>query len=171
MKEVPKTHTTFAASHIPLLTRVIDISKGDILEIGTGYFSTLLLHWFAHIYKRNVYSYENDPKWYARALKLNSNYHKVFFVQNWDEIPLETPSGKPWGVIFVDHGPANRRIVEIEKFADKADYIVVHDTEPENDPPYQYSKIWPKFKHIYHFNKVIPWTSVVSNFNNLNNIV
>lgn len=170
MKNVPRTHTTFAASHITPLSRVVDISDGDILEIGTGYFSTLLLHWYAHIYKRNVCSYENDPNWYKRALNSNSKYHKVFFVHNWDEVPEVSPSGKPWGVVFIDHAPAERRIIEIEKFAKNADYIVIHDTEPENDPSYQYSKIWPKFKYIYHFNKIFPWTSVVSNTKDLKNI-
>lgn len=160
-----------APSHSPLLTRVFDISEGDVLEVGTGYFSTLLLHWLAHIYKRNVYSYENDPQWYKRALKAGSLLHKVYKVSSWDELPATfSPSGKRWGIVFIDHSPVERRVIEIERFADKADYIVIHDTEPEQDPRYQYSKIWSKFKYIYHGNKVSPWTSVVSNFKNLNNI-
>lgn len=159
------------ASHIPLLTRVIDISEGDILEIGTGYSSTLLLHWFAHIYKRNVFSYENNPEFYKKALKLNSEYQRVFFVHNWDEIPTLNPSGKPWGVVFIDHAPPERRTTEIEKFANNADYIVIHNTEPDKENDYRYAKIWPLFKYIYHFNKVSPWTSVASNTKNLYNIV
>ncbi|KKS97637.1 MAG: hypothetical protein UV74_C0011G0006 [Candidatus Woesebacteria bacterium GW2011_GWB1_43_14] len=154
------------ASHITLLSRVVDLSQGDILEIGTGYFSTLFLHWMAHIYKRNVFSYENDPKWYAKSLKANSKYHKIIFVNNWDELPVD----RHWGVVFIDHAPAERRIVEIKKFADKADYIIIHDTEPEHDNDYHFSEIWPMFKHIYHLNKIFPWTSVVSNFKKLDNI-
>jgi hypothetical protein len=154
------------ASHIPLLTRIIDLSEGDILEIGTGYFSTLLLHWLAHIYKRSVYSYENNPYWYKRALNRNSKYHKIFFVNNWDELPAD----KHWGVVFIDHSPGERRATEIKRFKDLADYIVIHDTEPEKESRYHYSETWPEFKYIYHYNRFSPWTSVVSNFKNLNNI-
>lgn len=169
--KIHKFESSAAASHIPLLTRIFDISEGDVLEVGTGYFSTLLLHWLAHVYKRSVYSYESDPYWYKRALKANSEFHKVYKVGNWDELPGGSPpSGKRWGVVFIDHSPAERRTLEIERFADKADYIVIHDTEPEQEPHYRYSKIWPKFKYIYHDNKVLPWTSVVSNFKNLNDI-
>lgn len=164
-KEV-QGHTTSSASHIPLLSRVIDLSDGDILEVGTGYFSTLFLHWMAHILKRNVYSFESDPHWFKRALRSQSKYHKIYKVDNWDELPAD----KHWGVIFIDHGPGPRRKIEIERFANLADYIVIHDTEPENDKFYGYSEIWPLFKYIYHFNKLNPWTSVVSNTKNLKEI-
>ena len=55
------------ASHIPLLVRVFDKSEGDILEVGTGYYSTLLLHWLANTSRRYLYSYESDKYWYDRA--------------------------------------------------------------------------------------------------------
>jgi len=154
------------ASHITLLSRVVNLSEGDILEIGTGYFSTLFLHWMAHIYKRNVYSYENDPKWYAKSLRANSKYHKIIFVNNWDELPVD----RHWGVVFIDHKPGERRPVEIKRFANSADYIVIHDTEPEHEKEYGLSKIWPLFKYVYHSKKILPWTSVVSNFKKLDNI-
>jgi hypothetical protein len=57
MNEIDKTGP---ATHIPLLIRVFDISEGDVLEVGTGWFSTLVLHWLAHIYKRQVYSYSTN---------------------------------------------------------------------------------------------------------------
>jgi hypothetical protein len=158
------------SSHIPLLSRIIDVSEGDIMEIGTSDFSTLFLHWMASVFKRNVYSYENDPVRYMKTLKSNSKYHKVFFVHDWDEIPEKSPTGKLWGVILVDHSPAERRIEEIKKFADKADYVVIHDTEPDRENEYHYSGIWPFYKYIYHFNKISPWTSVVSNSKKLDNI-
>ncbi|OGZ27064.1 MAG: hypothetical protein A2427_01040 [Candidatus Nealsonbacteria bacterium RIFOXYC1_FULL_40_7] len=154
------------ASHIPLLVRLFDLSEGDVLEIGTGYFSTLLLHWLAHIYKRNVYSYENDPYWYKRALKANSKYHRVIMVNNWDDLPVD----RHWGLVFVDHKPGERRSMEVKRFAKNADYILIHDTEPENEKEYHFSEIWPLFKYVYHQKKTLPWTSAVSNFKNLKDI-
>jgi hypothetical protein len=154
------------ATHVPLLVRVFDISKGDVLEIGTGYFSTLVLHWLAHIYKRNVYSYESRQYWYDRALKLKSKYHQIFKVGSWDELPVD----KHWGLVFVDHSPEARRHVEVKRFADGADYIVMHDTQPESDEIYQFSKIWHLFKYRHDWKNAIPWASVVSNFKDLTNI-
>ncbi|MEW5816993.1 MAG: hypothetical protein AB1798_16560 [Spirochaetota bacterium] len=155
-----------AASHIPLLVRIFDLSEGNVLEIGTGYFSTLVLHWLAHIYKRKVYSYENDPYWYKRALRANSKYHTVIKVDNWDELPVD----KRWGLVFIDHKPGERRIVEVERFANSADYIVIHDTEPEHEKEYKFSKIWHLFKYRSDWKKTKPWASVVSNFKKLDNI-
>ena len=161
-----KLEKSSAASHVPLLTRVFDLSDGDVLEIGTGYFSTLLLHWLAHIYKRKVYSYENSPYWYKRALRSASDYHIITKVENWDELPV----GRHWGLVFVDHWPGERRNTEIARFAKSADYIVIHDTEPDNDRHYHYGEIWPLFKYVRHWKKIWPWTSVVSNFKDLKNL-
>jgi hypothetical protein len=160
MSEIGKTGP---ATHIPLLVRVFDLSEGDVLEIGTGYFSTLILRWLAHMYKRHVYSYENNPNWYQKVIKGNTQYHTQILVDSWDKLPVD----KHWGLVFIDHSPPARRIVEIERFAKRADYIVIHDTEPEHDSGYHFSKIWPLFKYVYHWKKLFQWTSVVSNFKDL----
>jgi hypothetical protein len=154
------------ATHIPLLIRVFDISEGDVLEVGTGWFSTLMLHWLAHIYKRRVYSYESSRHWYERALRYQSPYHKIIKVESWDELPAD----KHWGLVFIDHSPEARRRVEIERFKDLADYIVIHDTQPEDDKKYQYSGIWRYFKYKKNWTRAKPWASVVSNFKDLKNI-
>lgn len=160
------------ASHIPLLTRVIDISEGDIMEIGTGTYSTPLLHWLAHLYQRNLYSYENNQDWFKEASKENSNYHKIILISNWDSLPEKPPSGDRWGVIFVDHSPGERRLTEIKRFADKADFIVVHDTQPQDNEEFytQVLESWKLFKYRYDWTKALPWTSVVSNYKDLKNI-
>lgn len=155
------------ATHVPLLTRVFDISEGDVLEIGTGYFSTLLLHWLSTMSKRHVYSYESKDGWYQKALKYNKNYHHIVLCKNWESADFVN---KHWGVVFVDHSPEARRHVDVARLKDKADYIVIHDTSPECDEIYQYSKIWPLFKYRYDYTKIAPNTSVVSNFKNLKNI-
>jgi len=154
------------ATHIPLLVRVFDISKGDVLEIGTGWFSTLALHWLAHVTKRTVFSYESKQHWYERALRYKSKYHKIIKVDSWDKLPVD----KHWGLVFIDHSPEARRHVEVERFADSADYIVIHDTQPEDDEKYQFGKIWHLFKYRHDWKKARPWASVVSNVKKLTNI-
>jgi hypothetical protein len=154
------------ATHVPLLVRVFDVSEGDVLEIGTGWFSTLILHWLAHIKKRKVYSYESKEHWYQRALRYKSPYHEIIKVKDWDELPVD----RHWGLVFIDHAPEARRHVEVQRFADHADYIVMHDTQPENDGKYQFGKIWHLFKYRYDWKGAKPWTSVVSNFKDLSSL-
>lgn len=148
------------ATHIPILVRAFDLSQGDILEFGTGYFSTTLLDWLCAVTGRKLISYETDRTWFDRAKKMQSDYHDIIFVENWDVIPLEE---KHWGLAFVDHHPNHRRAVEIERLKDFADFIVVHDTEPRSAKSYDYDRIYPLFKYRFDDKKVEPWTSVFSN--------
>ena len=153
-----------AASHLPLLVRAFNVSKGDVLEVGTGYFSTTILHWLGAITGRKIVSYEMDREWFNKAKKDQNDYHDVIFVEDWDKIPLDQ---KHWGLAFIDHAPAKRRIVEIERLKDLAEYIVVHDTEPRNESVYDYPSIYPLFKYRFDDKRVEPWTSVFSNFHPL----
>lgn len=149
------------ATHVPLLTRAFDLSTGDVLEVGTGYFSSTLLEWLCSITGRKLVSYETSPKWYERAKQMQSSYHDIIFVDNWDDIPLDQ---KHWGLAFIDHDPGLRRAVEIARLKDVADYIVVHDTEPASEIYHDYESIYPLFKYRYDDTRVTPWTSVLSNF-------
>lgn len=149
------------ASHLMMLAKVWDISKGDVLELGTGFFSTLLLHWFATTYQRHVYSYESKKYWYERNKKYNNEFHHVIFCENWSKLDFDK---KKWGMVFIDHSPDADRHKDILRLTKQAEYIVIHDTQPESDNIYHYSRIWKKFKYKYHYKTIKPWTSVVSNF-------
>ncbi len=152
------------ATHIPLLSRAFDLSSGDILEVGTGFFSTTFLDWVCSFSGRKLVSYETSPKWYERAKRMQSDYHDIFFVEKWADIPLDQ---KHWGLAFVDHDPHKERAVTIERLKDKADYIIVHDTEPRSEKGYDYPRIYSLFKYRFDHKKVEPWTSVLSNFHEL----
>lgn len=162
-----KEDKSLLLTHIPLLVRVFDISKGDVLEVGTGYFSTLILHWLATVTKRQVYSYESRKYWYERAKVYETEFHHIVFAPDWDKADF---GKKHWGMVFIDHGPDIRRPKEIAKLYRKCDYMVVHDTEPARDKQYGYSAIYPLFKYRYDYKKVKPWTSVFSNTKKLDNI-
>ena len=121
---------------------------------------------------RTLYSYESSRGWYQRAMRNPVSFHKVFKVDNYDQADIE----RHWGLAFIDHSPDWRRHVEVKRLAYLADYIVIHDTNPEFDglktkKGYKYSKIWPLFKYRYDFTKYFPSTSVVSNFYSLEKFV
>jgi hypothetical protein len=155
------------ATHIPLLARVFDISEGDVLEIGTGYYSTLLLHWLSTISKRHVYSYENRTYWFTRNQQYESKYHHIVLCTDWKSADFDQ---RHWGMAFIDHSPGWRRPKEVARLADKADYLVIHDTEPDENDRYAFEKTWGLFKYRYDYTKLRPNTSVVSNFKDLSNV-
>ena len=152
-----------AASHIPLLLRIIEISRGDILEIGTGYYSTSLFHWMAQMTKRHCYSYENNPEWFEKAKKFKSEFHHIIFIDDWNKLP----DGKHWGLVFVDQSPSHSRRVAIAKYANSTDYIVAHDSEVEAQPHYHLERTLLTFKYRFNYKKLVPNTAVVSNFHDL----
>lgn len=152
------------ATHIPMLVRTFELSKGDVLELGTGYFSTTLLRWLCQMAGRTLYSYESSNFWYQRAIKRPVPFHKVIKVSyDWSEAKIE----RPWGMAFIDHFPDERRWVEIKRLANWAEYLVIHDSNLSEIKHYGYEKIWDLFKYRYDYTKLNPNTAVVSNFHDL----
>ena len=153
-------------THIPMLVKTIDLSDGPILELGMG-ISTWIIDMMCKQTGRKIVSYENDPRWHAENLRYASNYHDVLLVSDWNIIPIGSTH---WSVVLVDHRPALRRHVEALRVKDNADYIILHDTEPEIDKFYRYSKIYKHFKYRFTYDKCKPYTTVVSNFKDLSNL-
>ncbi len=154
------------ATHLPLLTRAFDESEGPILEMGTGYFSTLYLDWLCSAFGRKLVSYESGEYWGKRAKrKYESDYHEINVIEDWNDAKIDDTH---WGVAFIDHSPKGRRHIDVLRLADKADYIVIHDTEPESERLYHFDKVWWRFKYRFDHKKTRHWTSVVSNFKEVN---
>lgn len=148
-----------ATTYMGVLTKVLLMSEGDVLELGAGPTSTPLLHWICKDMNRMLISYENDPEVYNFARQYQSRLHRVRFVKDWDEIDTNIHRG----LVFAGHGPAERRGLDAIRFKDSTDYIVIHNTNNEN----YYADVWKHFKHIYTWKESLPWTSVVSNFKDL----
>ena len=156
-----KNYTT----HITMLTKILQLSKGDVIECGGGIFSTPLLHWMCKDMDRNLITYEQDPEYYKFERAFQSRQHRIRFVENWDDIQIP----QSVGMVFIDHHPAPRRMIELERFKDVADYIVVHDTErPSRE--YNRQEVFDLFKYQYTWKACKPWTSVFSNLKDLSNL-
>ena len=160
VKLVPKY-----SSYLAPLVKALEKVGGDVLELGTGPYSTVFLHWLCIEQERLLVSYENDKEYYDLAKRCedvgtDNSQHFVFFVENWDDAGIE----KPWGVVLVDHAPAGRRREEVKRLANLAQCILIHDSSWKSEKHYHYKEIYPLFKYRYDYKKVKPYTTVLSNF-------
>lgn len=146
-------------SHLPVLMKLIKMTNGPILEMGSGIFSTPFLHWACYLNKRELITYEDNPKYFMN--NFNNDYHKFYLIDNWDKIDIT----KKWSIVFIDHR-ADRRAIDALRVANNADFIVLHDTYWKDDKHYGYKKIFPFFKYRYNC-PIKPYTTIVSNFHDL----
>lgn len=153
-------------SHMAVLSKIISITDGPVLELGGGFYSTPLLHWLCLPSKRELITYDNLPNYFNAIERYNSDFHKVIFTDDWDKINIE----RYWDVVFVDHWPAERRKEEIKRVANLAKYVVVHDTENSQNHHYHYDEIYPLFKYNFKYRGAKPHTSILSNFVDINNL-
>ncbi len=163
MENLRLNHAKGWSTHQTMLIKAVLSSKGDVLELGGGLFSTPLLHWLCKSLDRNLTTCENDKDFFFLVVKnFQSRQHRVCLITDWDK---ELNTNKHYGVVFVDHHPNKRRYFDVLRFKDVADYIVIHDTDPEGlrHRRYDFEKVWSSFKYVYHWKACRPWSSVVSN--------
>lgn len=157
----PKHFKSSDGSHLPVLIPLVLATKGPILELGTGFFSTPVLHWLCAESGRRLVSYESQERYFAVASQYQSSTHEVHLVNDWAVIDL---APYHWTIVLVDHGPGPQRKIEFARVAQLADYVVVHDTEPRNDKYYNYSEVAPMYKYRRDYSSLYPNTSIFSNF-------
>lgn len=147
-------------SHLPVLTKVVNITKGPILELGIGLYSTPYLHYTCLPVARKLVSFESEAGWIRYFRDCRTNFHEVNLVEDWDKLEI---SG-PWDVAFIDHAPDARRHIEAKRLVNRAKYIILHDSDPENDTLYKYSEIYSLFKYRFDYIECKPNTTILSNF-------
>lgn len=155
----------YRGSHLPVLMKCVQITKGPIVELGMGMYSTCYLHWACYPTKRRLVSYENSPRWFEFAKLAEADFHQVICTEDFAGLVLNDP----WSVAFVDHDhPTVPRRDSVKKLV-HAEYVVCHDTENRNERKYKWSEIWPLFKYRWKWGDAHPHTSVFSNVHDLSN--
>lgn len=132
-------------THLPCLIKAVEKTDGDILELGTGIFSTPFLRYVCMLTGRKLVSYENYKSWFnylMRYYKPNDN-HEINFIDKYSDAPID----REWDVVLIDQTPDSSRSEEIVRLANKAKYIVIHDSNPSNYKVTRYNKIYPLFKY------------------------
>lgn len=153
-------HDPLWGSHIPVLIEALRQTRGAVLELGLGISSTPLLHMLCADAGRRLISYEHEPQFVDMFKKYRGPMHEITLIEEWDDADM---SRYPWGVILVDHKPDERRFVDIIRLKDAADFLVVHDTEPESDAIFKYTNVYPLFKYRFDYTKFKTHTTVLGN--------
>lgn len=132
-------------NHRPLLYLGLIESQGDVLELGTGDGSTVMLNDICKQQDRKLVSYDNNAEYINKYEYLNNVDHSINYTENWD---IDIVNNRKWGLVFVDHAPGERRHVDAIAVKDIAQIVVIHDTESEEG--YLMNLVFPQYKYILH---------------------
>lgn len=138
------------STHQEALILAFSKTKGTVLELGCGYYSTPLLYHLCKGAGRKFHSFDSHKDWVGLFKDYGVEYTRDWNL-GWTDAEL----------IFVDGpvAPINRGGM-INRYKD-ANVLVVHDTEPENRHKYDYD--FSGFKYVYTFNTQWPHTTILSN--------
>lgn len=128
-------------NHKPLLLLGLELTQGLVIEFGSGDGSTPFLRRYCRRNDRPFETWESNKAW---AEKMGSNYTSSWELQS---------VYRECGLFFCDHSPGEHRKDAVSKFADKADIIVVHDTEQGGAGDYGFEPVLAKFKYRLNYNK------------------
>jgi hypothetical protein len=173
------------STHQASLVAAMLATRGPILELGGGWYSTPLVSAFSVAQQRVACTVEtNDP--FLQLLKAYSSpLHEFHHLAGYDF----EPSGKfsprpgttraeyigiqqrfldelcarhrePWSIVFIDQRPGFLRTPSLEHFANRAEFLVVHDTE---HPAYEYEPLLSQFRFRCDVRLHVPATTIVSN--------
>lgn len=153
------------STHFPILVKVVQMTDGPILEMGSGLFSTPLLHWLCFDKKRKLITCEAYQHYLEFANRFKTEWHEVTYVKPQKQAFFNDK----FSVVFIDHSPKKplTRGGDALQFNDTAEYIVLHDAGVDAHDKYGYKEIYNQFKYVYHYDKVYPHTTVLSNFHDV----
>ena len=157
----------YSTHQVPLIAAVLQ-TKGPVIEFGMGHYTTPLLHQLC-CNNRMLFSIEASREYAEQFEYLRTPRHAIIYVENHDWTQADRILDKisdRWGVVFVDHGDMEARAPAILKFKDRAELIVVHDSNvrtEEGKSAYDYDEAFALFTHRYEYTPYIIHTMVLSN--------
>jgi hypothetical protein len=158
--------TGYGSHKLALLAASILTGKdgGPVMEMGCGYHSTVILHKIVVVeQKRYLLSTDTDREWLSKfEANMSSSIHQfrhIKDVSEWDSVGVDRPR---WSIVFIDHKPGERRVVDIIRLANVSDIVIVHDTETAS---YNYERGLSQYPYRYHFTYLSTGTDIASKTN------
>lgn len=116
------------ASYMPALLTMLACTKGPVLEVGMGHYSTPVLHAICEAECRPLVSLEDNMEWAKEFAHLSSGEggsHQIV-VGPYDEL-IQRFKQQRFSIAFLDHSPGPRRGSDMSELFNSVDYFVVHD--------------------------------------------
>lgn len=114
-------------THQPILTEAIRRSSGPILELGSGDYSTWLIHELAG--ERRILTIDDNPEWLNKYTGLKNDLHEFRLISNEDILDFYLSDDTHWSVVLVDNITWDIRLPAIKKYKHTSDYLVIHDAQ------------------------------------------
>lgn len=141
------------SSHRELLYLALKNTTGTVCELGCGDGSTHLLYDYCMRHHRKFWSFDTNKEWAER----------FWYVTNYVQDYLKDVNVM-CEVLFVDCAPALLRKELIERYANEAKVIIVHDSEKSSSFCYDLEPILSTFKYRVNYEPAgMPHTTLVSN--------
>lgn len=119
-------------SHLVPLMACVTATRGSVLEVGVGNWSTPLLHCYCAAGGRKLVSADEDRGWAEKFAAFRVCGHEVRGVRYDQFIP--EAAKQEWSVVFLDQSPGFRRAADALLFRDTADFILSHDYSGDEMP-------------------------------------
>lgn len=147
---------TAHATHQATLVEAMLKTRGPVLELGCGEFSTRILHAMCEHQGRKLLTLDNNAAWLAKYHDLACEWHQLRLIADWQ---TEYLGKTPFGLVFVDHAPAVARVPVVMRLirSELATTFVIHDAESDE---YGWQQLWPLFRSIDRRTAERPWTAI-----------
>jgi predicted O-methyltransferase YrrM len=124
------------ATHIQMLIKYLMVCDGDVIELGSGNYSTPLIHEVVKSRGRKLDTYDSNEQWLERFRNLEDESTRLHHVKDWDSFSVD----KKYGLAFIDHAdpPSHQRWTQVVKLIPFSSLIIIHDTE---DDQYGYKNL------------------------------
>ena len=119
------TEDTSWGSHLVPLMACVTATRGAVLEVGVGHWSTPLLHAYCAAAGRTLISIDEDRAWVERFKEYHIGRHTVEHANYGDY--LRKMAEKQFSVVFLDGSPGHTRADQAMLFRESANLIVIHD--------------------------------------------
>lgn len=119
-------------SHQCALIECVAKTRGPILELGIGHFSTPLLHHYCKAAERYLLSVEAYVEWYNTFRHYGGPMHG-FALAEYDDI-VPKLAQQSWSVVLIDNSPGGaRRAKDFRLLWPRSEYVVIHDYHHDNE--------------------------------------
>jgi hypothetical protein len=151
-------------SHVPVLLTCLHLTKGPVLEMGAGFYSTALLSLYSG--SRYCRTIESNFLWLEKVRSFFPVYsepqlehgHDMQWVESYNTAIIDD---RLWEIALIDQEEAYRK-ESIRRLRRQSRLIILHDTE---NPTFENSL--KDYRYYYDFKELYPYTSVASETDNL----